>query len=458
MEEYDKKMFQNKRLVVIGGVAAGLSAASYVKRRRPDIEVVVFEKSSYASYGSCGLPYYVEGLVNDPLELIALSIDELREKRGIDVRTQHEVIEINPEKKRVIVKNLGKNKQFEVSYDWLVISTGASPVIPPLAGINIHGVFTLRTLEDGINVERFLERNPTKNVVIVGGGYIGMEMAEAFSIRGFDVTIVEKLPRVITNFDREISDKVHEKLKEKSVKVILGSGVKAIEGNGLVRRVLTETETLEADLVLMGVGIKPNVEIVREAGIELGETGAINVNDRMETNIGEVYACGDCAEAYHRILKRNVWIPLGDTANKQGRVAGANIAGENLTFPGIIGTAATKLFELELARTGLGEEEAKREGFDVMTTLIEAHTRAHYYPGRKSIMIKLIAEKSTKKLIGAQAAGGEGVAKRIDTLATAIWAGMTLKEIGWLDLTYVPPVAPVWDPVLVAAQVGMKKM
>lgn len=458
MEEYDKKMFPNKRLVVIGGVAAGLSAASYVKRRRPGIEVVVFEKCSYASYGSCGLPYYVEGIVKDPLELIALSIDELREKRGIDVRTRHEVIEINPEKKRVIVKNLEEKKQFEILYDWLVISTGASPVIPPVSGIGIHGVFTLRTLEDGISLQRFLEKSLTKNVVIVGGGYIGMEMAEAFSIRRFNVTIVEKLPRLITNFDGEFSDKVHEKLDEKKIKVMLGSEVKAIEGNGLVRRVLTETETLDADLVLMGVGIKPNVEIVREAEIELGETGAVNVNDRMETNVGEVYACGDCAEAYHRILKRNVWIPLGDTANKQGRVAGANIVGKKLTFPGIIGTAATKIFDLELARTGLGEEEAKREGFNIMTTIIESHTRAHYYPNRKPIMIKLIAEMHTGKVIGAQGIGGEGVAKRIDTLATAIWAGMTLKEIAWLDLTYVPPVAPVWDPVLVAAQVGMKKM
>lgn len=284
-----------------------------------------------------------------------------------------------------------------------------------------------------------------------------MELAEAFSVQGFDVTVIEKLPRVLSNFDVEFSKRAQEKLREKGVRLILGSGVKVIEGDRIVKRVITEAETVETDLALLGVGIKPQVTLAKESGIEIGETGAIRVNERAETNIRGVYACGDCAEAHHRILGRSVWIPLGDTANKQGRVAGANIVGEGVSFPGIIGSAATKVFDIELARTGLGEEEAKREGFDITATLIESSTRAHYYPNRKSIMIKLISEKSTQKLLGAQAIGGEGVAKRIDVLATAIWAGITLDEIAWLDLTYVPPVAPVWDPVLVAAQVGMRR-
>jgi NADPH-dependent 2,4-dienoyl-CoA reductase/sulfur reductase-like enzyme len=451
-------MSQRERLAVIGGNAAGLSAASYVKRRKPEIEVVVFEKSPHASYGSCGLPYYIEGLVEDPLELIAQPIGALREKRGLDVRVLHEIIGIDAEKREVRVKNLQASNEFEISYDWLVISTGAFPIIPPFAGDDIKGVFTLRTLEDGIKVGRFIKEESPKRVAIIGGGYIGMEVAEAFSIRGFEVTLIEKLPRVLTNFDAEFAEKVQEKLEEKGVNLVLGSGVKAIEGDGVVKGVITDTVTIETDLVLLGVGIKPEADIARKAGIELGHTGAIKVNDRMETSILGVYACGDCAEAYHRILKRNVWIPLGDTANKQGRIAGANIAGEQILFPGIIGSAATKVFDLELARTGLGEEEAKREGFDVVTTLIESSTRAHYYPGRKAIMIKLVAEKKTGVLIGAQAVGGEGVAKRIDVLATAIWARMTLDDIAWVDLTYVPPVAPVWDPVLVAAQVGMKSV
>lgn len=451
-------MAQSERLVIIGGNAAGLSAASYAKRRRPNMEALIFEKSPYASYASCGLPYYIEGLVKDPMELIAVPINVLRDKRGLDVRVLHEVIGLNTEKKQAKVKDLKDINEFEVSYDWLAISTGASPIKPPFPGIDINGVFTLRTLEDGIRIEDFIKEESPKRVAVIGGGYIGMEVAEAFSVQGFEVTVIEKVPRVLPNFDAEFSERVQEKLKEKGVRLILGSGVKAIEGDGIVKRVITETEAVETDLVLLGVGIKPQVNLARESGVEIGETGAIKVNEKMETNIRGVYACGDCAEAYHRILKRNVWIPLGDTANKQGRVAGANIIGEEISFPGIIGSAATKVFELELARTGLGEEEAKREGFDIIATLIESSTRAHYYPNRKPIMIKLISEKNTHELLGAQAIGGEGVAKRIDVLATAIWAGMTLDEIAWLDLTYVPPVAPVWDPVLVAAQVGMKRV
>jgi NADPH-dependent 2,4-dienoyl-CoA reductase/sulfur reductase-like enzyme len=451
-------MASENRLVVIGGNGAGLSAASYVNRRRPVIETLIFEKSPYASYGSCGLPYYIEGLVKDPIELIVVPIDELRKKRGLDVRISHEVISIDCEKRQVIVVDLINKNEFQITYRWLVISTGATPIRPPIPGVDLKGVFTLRSLEDGIILGRYLKENSLKRVAIIGGGYIGMEMAEAFSIQGYEVTVIEKLPRVLPNFDVELSDKVEEKLKEKGINMRLGSELKAIMGNSTVMGVITDTEEIEADLVLMGVGIKANAAIAKEAGIEIGHTGSIKVNSRMETNIQGVYACGDCAEAYHRILKRNVWIPLGDTANKQGRIAGANIAGEEISFPGIIGSAATKVFEYEVARTGLGEIEAVTEGFEVETNVIEAGTRAHYYPGKKLIKIKLIAEKGSGKLLGAQAIGEEGVSKRIDVLATAIWNGMTLNEIAWLDLTYVPPVAPVWDPILVAAQVGMKRI
>lgn len=449
-------MASENRLVVIGGNGAGLSAASYVARRRPDIETVIFEKSPYASYGSCGLPYYIEGLVKDPMDLIAIQIDDLRKKRGLDVRPSHEVVSLDCEKKQVTVMDLKNGNQFHTPYTWLVISAGAIPVRPPIPGMDLNGVFTLRSLEDGIRLGRFLKENSLRSVVIIGGGYIGMEMAEAFAVKEYDVTLIEKLPRVLPNFDIEISDKVEENLKEKGITLRLGAELKEIMGNSAVTGVMTDTEEMGADLVLMGVGIKANSAIANEAGIEIGKTGAVKINSRMETNIEGVYACGDCAEAHHRILKRDVWMPLGDTANKQGRIAGANIVGEGISFPGIIGSAATKVFEYEVARTGLGEVESKTEGFVVYTTIVDAGTRAHYYPGRKLIKIKLIAEKGSGKLLGAQAIGEEGVSKRIDVLATAIWNGMTLNEIAWLDLTYVPPVAPVWDPILVSAQVGMK--
>lgn len=444
-------------MIVIGGVAAGLSAASYAKRRRPDMEVMVFERSPHASYGSCGLPYLIEGLVEDPADLIALPLEDLRKKRRLDVRVLHEVTRINTEGRRVCVIDLNTGEEFEVPYESLVISTGASPVMPPLPGIGIEEVFVLRTLEDGIRLEGFMKREQPKRAVVIGGGYIGLEMAEAFSARGCGVTLIEKLPVVLPGFDKEIAAIIEHKLIEKNVVLMLATGVKAFEKNRASVGVITENGVVEADLVLLAVGITPNTALAKEAGIELGSTGAIKVNRKMETNIPEIYACGDCAEAYHRIVKRNVWIPLGDTANKEGRIAGANIAGEEASFPGIIGTAATKIFELEIARTGLGEAEARTEGLEVSTALIDSYTRAHYYPGRKQITIKLISEKGTKRLLGAQAVGGEGVAKRIDVFAAAIWAGMTLDDIAWLDLTYVPPVATVWDPVLVAAQVASKE-
>ncbi len=451
-------MASENRLVVIGGNGAGLSAASHVHRRMPEVETLIFEKSLYSSYGSCGLPYYIEGLVKDPMELIAVPIDELREKRGLDVRISHEVVSIDSEKRQVTVVDLKNKAESQIPYSWLVISTGASPIRPPIPGIDLKGVFTLRSLEDGIYLGRFLKQNSPRRVIIIGGGYIGMEMAEAFSIQGYDITVIEKLPRVLPNFDVELSEKVEDKLREKGIKLRLGSELKEIRGNGGVNGAITDNEEIEADLVLMGVGIKANAGIAKEAGIEIGHTGAIKVNSRMGTNVRDVYACGDCAEAYHRILDRNVWIPLGDTANKQGRIAGSNIAGEGISFPGIIGTAATKVFEYEVARTGLGEVEATTEGFEVETSIIDAGTRAHYYPGSKTIKIKLIAEKQSGKLLGAQAIGEEGVSKRVDVLATAVWNGMTLDQIAWLDLTYVPPVAPVWDPILVSAQVGMKRV
>jgi NADPH-dependent 2,4-dienoyl-CoA reductase/sulfur reductase-like enzyme len=449
-------MSRRKRLVVIGGVAAGLSAASYAKRRHPYMEVTVFEMSPHASYGSCGLPYLIEGLVENPVELIALPLEDLRKKRGLDVRVLHEVTNIDTQERSVTVIDLVTGDEFKAPYDNLVISIGASPVVPPLPGIGIEEVFVLRTLEDGVRLEGFIKTNRPKRAVIIGGGYIGLEMAEAFSIRGCEVTLIEKMPAVLPGFDKEIAAVTEQKLAEKSIGLMLSTGVNAFEKTGTAISVITENGAVEADLVLLAAGIKPSTALAKKAGVELGATGAIKVNTRMETNVPGIYACGDCAESYHRILKRNVWIPLGDTANKEGRVAGANIVGEDVVFPGIIGTAATKVFDLEIARTGLGETEARTEGFEVSTALVDSYTRAHYYPGRKQIKIKVISEKGTKRLLGAQAVGGEGVAKRIDVFATAIWAGMTLDDVAWLDLSYVPPVATVWDPVLLAAQVASK--
>jgi NADPH-dependent 2,4-dienoyl-CoA reductase/sulfur reductase-like enzyme len=448
-----------ERLVVIGGVAAGMSAASRARRLNPKIEIMVFEKSGFVSYGSCGLPYFVSDVIKAPENLVVYDAKFFKEKRNIDVYLHHEVLKIFPAKRSVLVKDLERNKEFEVGYDKLVIATGARAVKPNIKGIDLNGIFTIRFLEDGIAIKNFIRESSPKKALIIGAGYIGMEMAEALVSLGIDVTIVEVMPNILGSMDDEINEVVEAELQKNGVKLLKSTSVVEFVGDGFVRKaILNNGSSLDVDLVIVGAGIKPNSEIARDAGIEIGRSGAIAVNQRMETNIPGIFAAGDCAEAFHLVLGRPVYIPLGTTANKQGKVAGENAVGGNAIFKGIVGTAVFKVFELEVARTGISEKQAKEEGIDYVSTVIEHGSRAHYYPGGSKIRVKLIAERKTGRLLGAEMVGRDGVAKRIDVFATALHARMSIDEIAGLDLSYAPPFAPVWDPILIAANDIEKKL
>jgi len=448
-----------QRFIIIGGVAAGMSAASKIRNLNPEAEIDVFEKSGYVSYIACGMPYFIGGKVPSSKSLVAYDAEYFKKKRNINVFLHHEAVKINPLEKTVLIKNLDIGDERTYSYDRLLISTGARPVMPPIKGVDLKGIFTLRLLEQGIAIKDYLTNNSPKQALIVGAGSIGMEMTEAFSEIGLSVTVIEKMPNILGSMDDEINEMVEDELKSHNITLIKSKAVVEFTGDnsGVKRAVLEGGESIGVGIALIGTGIKPNSEIAREAGIELGQTGAIKVNDHMETNLPDIYAAGDCAEAYHLIYKRNAYMPLGTTANKQGRVAGINLAGGNSSFAGIVGTSVFKVFNLEVGRTGLSEKDAKREGIDYIANTIEQTSRAPYFPGVSKIRVKLVADQKTGRLLGAQMVGKEGVSKRVDVFATAITAGMTAHAVENLDLGYAPPFAPVFDPVLIAAGELQKK-
>lgn len=449
-----------ERLIVVGGVAAGMSAASRARRLRTNLEILVFERSGYVSYAACGLPYLISDKVKSSDELVVYDAKFFKDKRDIDVFLHHECRQIFPQSKTVIIRNTVTGEEREYSYDKLLISTGARPFVPPMKGIGLEGVFTLRLLEEGIAIKEYIGSNSVKNSLIVGAGYIGMEMAESFSDAGMKVTIVEKMPNILGTMDDEITEIVEKELGRNSITLLKSKAVAEFTGgDSYVRRAIMDGgETIDVDIAVIGAGVRPNSEIAKDAGIELGRAAAIKVNNRMETNIPDIYAAGDCAEAYHLVPGQNAYVPLGTTANKQGRVAGENIAGGNASFAGIVGTAIFKVFDLEVGRTGITEKEARVEGIDYVSNVVEHGSRAHYYPDVSRIRIKLVADRKTSRLLGAQMVGREGVSKRVDVLATAITAKLTADEIGNLDLGYAPPFAPVFDPILVAADDLQKKI
>ncbi len=349
-----------KRIVVIGGVAAGLSAASKARKLRSDIEIFVFEKSGYISYGACGLPYLISDLIKSPEDLVSHDSKFFKEKRDIDVFLYHEVIAIYPAKQSVLVKNLKTGAQNEYQYDKLVITTGARAFVPPIKGIEIKGIFTIKTLQDGIEIKDFIRKNDPRRPLIIGAGHIGMEMAEALAMVGMDVTIVERETDILGTMDEEITKIVEEGLIRNRVKLFKSASVREfISKNGYVREaILDNSESISVDIVIVSIGMRPNSEIAKEAGIEIDDyTGAIKANQRMETNVPGIYSAGDCAMAFHQVLERQAYLPLGTTANKQGKVAGENMVGGNASFKGIVGTAVLKVFDLEVARTGLSEKE-----------------------------------------------------------------------------------------------------
>jgi len=445
------------KIIIIGGVAAGMSAASRARRNNKQAEIIVFEKSGDISYAACGLPYYISDDIKTPDSLIAVTVDEFRDKRYIDVRLHHEALSFDPRKKVVQVKNLQTNRFETHTYDKLVIATGARAIVPPIPGVDLNNVISVRALQDGIRIKEIIKNPSVKNAVIIGGGYIGLEMAEALKKQGLRVTVVEMLDRVMANVNQEISAEIENELAAKNCDLIKSNGLKEILGTERVEEIqLMDGTILPADLVILAIGVKPNTEFAQSGGVQPGRTGAIEISARMQTNLKDVYAAGDCAEAKNLVTNKNDYIPLGTTANKQGRVAGDSVTGKVSKFNGIVGTAVAKVFELEIARTGITGAYAESLHIPFKSIIIDAKSRADYYPQAQSIKVKLIYKPDDGRLLGAQIVGKEGAAKRIDILATALHQKMSVRDIAQLDLSYAPPFAPVWDPVLIAANQALK--
>jgi NADPH-dependent 2,4-dienoyl-CoA reductase/sulfur reductase-like enzyme len=446
-----------ERLVVVGGDAAGMSAASQARRRRPkdDLGIVAFERGHHTSYSACGIPYFVEGLIGDDEDvLVARSPQEFRDRHDIDVRTRTEVTAIDLDRRVVHARDLDAGTELAEPFDQLVYAVGSVPMRPPIPGIDAPGVVGVQTLDDGLAIRDALATRTVGRAVVVGGGYIGLEMAEALHARGVQVTVVDRSATPIGTFDPDVGEQVAAAVRGMGIDLRLGTGAERIETDesGRACGVVVGGETLPCDLVVLGLGVRPNVALAQAAGIPLGTSGGIAVDARMRTPVDGVWAAGDCVESVHRLSRQPVVAALGTHANKQGRVAGINIGGGYATFPGVIGTAVTKVCDLEVARTGLSEQEARAAGFSFVTATVESTTRAGYYPGAQPIRVKMTAERRSGRLIGAQIVGREGAAKRIDVLAACIWNEMTVDEVLGLDLSYAPPFAPVWDPVLIAAR------
>ncbi|WP_440991589.1 FAD-dependent oxidoreductase [Haloarchaeobius baliensis] len=460
--------------VIVGGDAAGMSAASKAKRDDPDRDVVVFEKGEWVSYAACGLPYYVKGDVETLDDLVTVTPEAFVEERGIDLRTNHEVTAVDRADRTVTVA--GPDGEFEQAYGDLLIATGAQAIVPPFDGIDLDGVFTLHNMNEAAQIRHYLGLDtPTVNlpesgygeaateyaaaeqpdaVAVIGGGYVGIEMAEAFAAHGLDVHLFEMLPHTLQPFGAEAAVVVEEHLREQGVELHLDTAVDGMVGDEHVEAIAAGDLTVPVDLALVGVGVAPNTELAEAAGIELGPTGAIATDEYGRTNDEHVYAAGDNAEMTHVVTGDPDHVPLALSANRAGRAIGATVAGDPTPVGEIAGTAAVKAFDLEVARTGLVDEETAREaGFDPVSVTITAESRAHYYPGGEEIQITLLGDREGERVLGASMVGREGVPKRIDTVATALHAGLTVQQLSYLDLSYAPPFSPVWDPVLTAAKV-----
>jgi NADPH-dependent 2,4-dienoyl-CoA reductase/sulfur reductase-like enzyme len=437
-----------ERLVVIGGDAGGMGAASQARRLRADLDIVALERGGRTSWSACGIPYLVGGEVDHLDDLVVRSPEVFRERLDIDVRLHQEATALDLDRREVEVRDHGVGRTLRLGFDQLVLGTGARPRRPDLPGAERDCVFGVQTLDDAEALLAHARDSGHSQVVVVGGGYIGLEMAEAFTHRGAHVVVIERQPEVMGTLDPDMGALVSDAMRRNGIDVRCGTATLGFD-EGVVR---TEAGDVPADLVVLGLGVVPNSELAGDAGIALGAGGAVAVDDRQKTSVEGVWAAGDCCESAHLVSGVKVHVPLGTVANKQARVAGTNIAGGNARFPGVVGTAAVKLCATEVARTGLSEREAERAGIDHAAARIDGTTRAGYLPEAPSLTVKVVAERKSGRLLGAQIVGGSGSAKRIDVVATALHAGMTAGQVSWLDLAYAPPFSPTWDPVLIAAR------
>lgn len=453
-----------KHLVIIGGVAAGTKAAAKARREDPKLKISIYTDDEHISYSACGLPYYIENLFTDYNKLIVRTTEEFKTKENIDIYTSHRVTKIAPENNEIIVKKNIENDEFKVSYSQLLIATGARPFIPPIKGIESNNVYPLRNVQDGINIKNKMQNS--QNAVIIGGGYIGLEVFEAFIKNGIQTTLIEMSEHIMPLLDKDMAellqDYIVNEVGEKSkTKLILNDAVNKVvsdKDNNVTSVETLKGKIIETDIVVIATGVRPNIELATNAGIELGTTGAIKVNSKMQTNIKNIYAAGDCAEQTNIITEEPTWVPLGSTANKQGRVAAINITGGNAEFKGVLGSAITRFHDYTVAMTGLSEKQAQKANIEYEYAIVHSKDIAGYMPDSKVICIKLLAEKATRKLIGAQVLGKGDVDKRINVIATALNADMTVEELLDTDLAYAPPYSTALDPVLKTAQVLENKL
>ena len=447
-----------RRLVVIGGVAAGPKAAAKARRCDPEMEIAVYQEEDDISYAGCGLPYYISGVIEDREELISKTPGKFVQD-GIKILKNRKIERIDIQSSTVTGRRIGSGETFTDHFDRLVIATGAYAIRPKIEGIDLGNVFYLRSIFDADAIYDKIRPSNIQNIVIAGGGYIGLEMAESFVRLGKNVTIVELAPQILTLFDEDFAGILQQYLEKKGVKIFTSEGIQALSSKeGKVTHVQTVSRRIEADMVLMSLGIRPQIELARQAGLRIGETGAIWVNEKMETSTEGIYAAGDCAETTHLVTGKKVWIPLGSTANKQGRVVGVNVCGGNAIFPGVMGTAVFKTFEFNVAKTGLNMREAEKEGFHPIQAIVRGYDRAHYYPGGKESVLKVIADCETGRILGGQAIGEGPSDKFIDILTMALHAKMTCRELANVDLAYAPPFSPVLSPIIVAANVLSNKL
>ena len=439
------------KVVIVGGVAGGATAAARIRRLDEQAEIVVFERSGYISYANCGLPYYIGGVIEDPEELTLQTPESFFRRFRIHMKVRHEVTAIHPEKKTVSVKNLETGSVFEESYDKLLLSPGAKPVWPDLPGMDSDKLFTLRTVEDTLRIKEFVDRNKPRSAVMVGGGFIGLEVAENLRELGLEVTIVQRPKQLMNPFDADMAAFIHAEVRRHGVQLALGHSVAGFaEKNGGIEVLLKDNPPLQADLVVLAIGVTPESQLAKEAGLALGMKGSILVNDRMETSVPDIYAVGDAVQVKHYVTGEDALIALAGPANKQGRIAADNICGGDCRYLGSQGSSVIKIFDMTAASTGINETNARKSGLDVDTVILSPMSHAGYYPGGKLMTMKVVFEKETYRLLGAQIVGYEGVDKRIDVLATAIHAGLKATGLKDLDLAYAPPYSSAKDPVNMA--------
>ena len=441
----------NMKVVIVGGVAGGATAAARIRRLNEQAEIVVFERSKFISYANCGLPYYIGDVITDRSDLTLQTPESFYSRFRVNMKVRHEVTAIHPGRKTVSVKNLQTGEKFEESYDKLILSPGAKPTQPRLPGVGLSKLFTLRTVEDTFRIKEFIRANHPKSALLAGGGFIGLELAENLRELGMEVTIVQRPKQLMNPFDADMASFIHNEMRRHGVKLALGHTVEGFEErDGGVDVLLKDEAPLHADMVILAIGVSPETTLAKDAGLELGIKGSIVVNDRMETSVSDIYAVGDAVQVKHFVTGQDALISLAGPANKQGRIAADNICGGDSHYTGSQGSSVIKVFDMTAATTGVNETNAKKAGLDVDTVILSPMSHAGYYPGGKVMTMKVVFEKETYRLLGAQIVGYEGVDKRIDVLATAIRAGLKATELKDLDLAYAPPYSSAKDPVNMA--------